>query len=140
MKEGIRELRTLNSLLPRNYVIWWQSDRVSKMSKRCARIEDAVAPTHNQASRIKRRVRKADARREVVWIVACDNPLTDIRHLRQIVLLYHIACLHKSADGWTAWNTANDKQAWLIERRVEGRDAPARIIGGQGEVRPPSAT
>src|ERR1700737_2507672 len=108
------------------------------MSKRCARIEDAVSPTHNQASRIKRGVSKADARREVVWIVACDNPFTDIRHLRQIVLRYHIACLHKSADGWTAWNTTNDKQTWLIERRVKSRDAPARIISGQVQLIPHS--
>src|SRR5207302_5756775 len=77
---------------------------------------------------------KADARREVIWVNACEDVLADVWHIRQVEFRNHISGLNESADRRTyrvsatihlhsrfikRWVESHQRAAGLIRRKVQ---------------------
>src|SRR5262249_46804542 len=46
----------------------------------------------------------------------------------------HVACLDEPADRRALWDAIDDVGPWFVERRVKGREAPARVVRRQGQL------
>ena len=45
-----------------------------------------------------------------------------------------IASLYETADGWALRDTGEHEQSRFVQRRIEGREAPARVVGWQVQL------
>src|SRR5215510_8874326 len=96
---------------------------------------DAITSAYDDASRFEWGIRKPYSWRKVVLIDCVYYVLTDIRHIRQIILLNDISRLHKTADGWTnRVSVAIHLQPRFIKSGIESRKPASRVVHGHVQL------
>src|SRR5205807_3499404 len=99
-----------------------------------SRIVDAVTTTQNEFVARQRRVYKAEAGGEVGGADALHHAVADLRYASLLILLDHVAGLDEAADRGANRHSTRGEWTWLIQARIESRNAAARVVRRRVEL------